>query len=528
MIVRELLFELGFNSVHAERNAKRMDRIVGKLKLNLVRLGAAAVTAAIGLGAAAVKAGNDYQAMSNKLKLVTENLNELKAAQQGVFDIAQRARTSLEASTDLYFGMAKAAEQYGFSQERILRITETTAKLATLASNKDPAGTNAALFQLRQGIMSGQLRGQELNSVLEQATPVADAIARGMGIPFAEIRKLAEKGEITGIAVLKALESQAAITDEEFSKMDRTATQAKQQLKNAFGFFAGKIAEDGDAIQAQIDFYDAVREIIESPGFKDSLVFALKTLTLIIKAVSELIKIFGKLINALGGLDGIVRTVTSALMALATFAIAKAIVGIIAMITHFGFAATAAWYFHGALTAMTGLMGLLSLPVLAVLAGFTALFLVFEDLYNFIQGNDSVIGDLINRWSDFGRIISDALTSPLLPIQRLYNSIVKLLQLVGKAENVELLNFSDALYNKFNGFQGSVDAQYKNAVAIQAQRRAGAVNQQITMQNNNTITVPAGTNKEQAEYISAEVMRAQHAAENRMLREARNNFTEVE
>jgi len=521
MLVRELLFELGFDDAKATRNAKRFDKVIGGLKRNLVRLGAVATTAAIGLGAAALKAGNDYQAMSNKLKLVTDSTNELKAAQEGVFAISQKARTSLEASTDLYFGFSKAAEQYGISQERILRITETTAKLATLASNKDPAGTNAALFQLRQGIMSGQLRGQELNSVLEQATPVADAIARGMGIPFSEIRKMAEKGKITGIAVLEALESQAANTDSEFANLDRTAEQARTQLKNAFGFYAGRLAEDGDAIQAQIEFYDALREIISSGGFRNSLVFALKTMTAIIKVVTKLVEGLNKAINAMGGLERIVRVLGSALLALATVSIARAIIGLIALVAQLGVGFTAAWLLNGAMTVLSGLMALVTWPVLAAVAAFTALFFIFEDLWAWYNGEGSlIVPGLIKMWSWFAEFFTGLWDGLLNTIEEWVDKFLAFIQPAIDAWNA----FRDSKFNPGNWFDG----EEAKEVAATKLMPPSELRQSNVFKPEVTINVPPGTMREQVDYMDSRFRTIMEDQNRKQLREARNNFPEVE
>ncbi len=531
MLVRELLFELGFDDARATKNAKRFDKVIKGVKRNVVRLGAAAGAAAVTLGAKALQAGNDYQEMSNKIKLVTNNLHELKTAQQGVFDISQRARTSLEASTDLYFGFSKAAEQYGISQERILRITETTAKLATLASNKDPAGTNAALFQLRQGIMSGQLRGQELNSVLEQATPVADAIAAGMGIPFSEIRKQAEQGKITGIAVLKALESQAAMTDEQFAKMDRTARQARTQFRNAFGFYAGRVAEDGDAIQAQIEFWDALRDIVSSDSFRGSLIFGLKTMTALIKAAGAAIEAINGVIDKVGGLGDAMRLLASAMLAVVIMSTVKALPTI----------ALWSWYLAGltanAIAAAGGFWALAggvlaaTWPILAIVAAMGILILIIDDLITWLQGGESQIARLFNKqiWLDylwaFKQVFAGIKGYFKGWVDWFMQAISPVLNAIDSVKG-GLSRLKNSNFNPGNWFDGKDNASTQGSAAALLGSRS--VSQSNVFSPQVAITVPPGTMREQVDYMDNRFqgMMDDHFA--RQLREARNNYPEVE
>lgn len=538
MLVRELLFTLGFDSNSAEKNAKRMDRVVDGLKKNLVRLGAVAGTAVIGLGALALRAGNDYQNMANKLKLVTEGSEELEKAQIGVYEAAQRARTGLSTLTDLYFGMANAAQDYGYSQERILRIAETTAKLGTMSGN-DQASVNAALFQLRQGIGSGVLRGQELNSVLEQAKPVADAIAAGMGIPFKEIRAQAEKGKITGLAVLQALESQALKTDEQFAKMDRTAGQAKEQLKNAFGFFAGRTAKENDVVAAQVEFYDEIKKIIVDPAFQKLLVTS-------VKAISAIISGFGKLVNkvydlatALTASEEAIRKVKSAFTTLIVLITVKAIPSIALYTWYFGGLAASAWTAAGGLMGVAGAVWAILWPLALISAAIYGLYKLIEDLYILFEGGPSVI-------RKFSGEVAEILTLLLWPIEKVYNGFVRLLNLFGA--DFELQDFSASLKEaidragrKFEigdigidliNKSGLFDTDFTNNSLLDVGRMSGfsKTSNQLSVVNNTPVTlnVPAGTNAEQANYITDLITKGISENTRTIFREAQSNFTEVE
>jgi len=86
------------------------------------------------------------------------------------------------------------------------------------------------------------LRGQELNSVMEQTPAVAQAIARGLGITIGQLRKFAEEGKLTAEAVVTALKDQGSIIDDEFTKIPPTYGQALQ----VFGTGLSRVVNEVD------------------------------------------------------------------------------------------------------------------------------------------------------------------------------------------------------------------------------------------------------------------------------------------
>ncbi|WP_373224514.1 tape measure protein, partial [Proteus mirabilis] len=82
------------------------------------------------------------------------------------------------------------------SQQKVAELTETVSK-AVAISGASATAAQAALTQFGQALASGQLRGEELNSVMEQTPALAKAIADGMNVSVGELRKKAQDGEMT-------------------------------------------------------------------------------------------------------------------------------------------------------------------------------------------------------------------------------------------------------------------------------------------------------------------------------------------
>lgn len=199
-----------------------------------VRL-AAGLAASLGAGlsiAGLVRASDEASNIAAKLRLATKDAQAFAIAQRSVFDIAQRTRTSLAATVDLYTRIERSTRAIGVNQATQLQLTETINQAAQISGAG--ASADAALFQFSQGLAAGTLRGEELNSVLEQTPRLAQAIADGMDLPIGKLRKVAEDGKLTSEAVLRALLSQSATLQAEFGKFPPTIASGFTAIRNAF------------------------------------------------------------------------------------------------------------------------------------------------------------------------------------------------------------------------------------------------------------------------------------------------------
>jgi tape measure domain-containing protein len=179
-----------------------------------------------------IGAADELNTLNARIKLVTNSTEEYNRAQVALFDLAQRTRSSLGSTIDLYAKIAQSTKDANVGQEVLLSVVETINQAVQL-SGASAQAAEAALVQLGQGLGSGTLRGEELNSVLEQTPALADAIAKGMGITRAELRKYGEEGKITSEQVIKALLAQRDVVAEQFASLPLTVGQSVTLLKNA-------------------------------------------------------------------------------------------------------------------------------------------------------------------------------------------------------------------------------------------------------------------------------------------------------
>ena len=183
-----------------------------------------------------------WTATTNQLRLVTSSTEQLASTQEKLFQLAQNTRSSLEGTVDLYSKLARTTGDLGLSQDELLQIT-TTVNQAIQASGAPAASAEAALVQLGQGFAAGALRGEELNSVMEQTPRLARAIADGMGISIGALREFGAEGALTAETVTKALLSQGDVVRDEFLKTEQTVGSAFTNLCNSLTKVVGKINE---------------------------------------------------------------------------------------------------------------------------------------------------------------------------------------------------------------------------------------------------------------------------------------------
>ncbi|MCU1178287.1 tape measure protein, partial [Stenotrophomonas maltophilia] len=223
---------------------------------------AVGVTSALVAVKSAVGKADEWTNLNNRLRLVTQGQAQFAAAQADVIRIAGAARQPLGATAELYQRIAMNQEALGLSGRDLARVVETISKTMVI-SGTSAAGADAALVQLGQAFASGTLRGEELNSVLEQAPALAQAIAKGLNVPIGKLRELGAAGKLSSQQVINALQSQAGAVDEAFGKMDSTVGQAMTLFNNNLQVMIGRADEATGASKALAAGISAVGSNLE-------------------------------------------------------------------------------------------------------------------------------------------------------------------------------------------------------------------------------------------------------------------------
>lgn len=170
-----------------------------------------------------------------RLDLVIEGMNEAGTTadqlQQRIMQSANRSRASYLDTADAISKMGIMAGDAFGSTDELVQFTELINKQFTIAG-ASAEGQSAAMLQLTQAMSSGVLRGEELNSIFEQAPTIIQTIADYLDVPIGRIRDMAANGEITAEIVKNAMLSSADEISRKFESMPYTYSQVWTMAQN--------------------------------------------------------------------------------------------------------------------------------------------------------------------------------------------------------------------------------------------------------------------------------------------------------
>ncbi|MDC5101009.1 tape measure protein [Acinetobacter baumannii] len=198
---------------------------------------------------AAINNMDTYTGLQNRLKLVTSSQVELNQALKDTFNIAQVTGQAWDSTAQVYQRFADNAKRLGITLQQTSSLTETVAK-AIAISGGSAASAEAALVQFGQALASGVLRGEEFNSIAEQAPGLLKAIATGLDTNIGQLRGMAAEGKLTADVVVKSLERAKVSVDELFGKTDFTIGNSLTMLNNSITQFIGEAGKGSGAAQA--------------------------------------------------------------------------------------------------------------------------------------------------------------------------------------------------------------------------------------------------------------------------------------
>ena len=166
-----------------------------------------------------------------RLDLMNDGLQTTAELQDMIVKSANRSRAAYSTTADAVAKMGIMAGDAFSSNEELIAFSELINKQFTIAGTS-AAGIDAAMLQLTQAMSSGVLRGEELNSVFEQAPTIIQTIADYLGVPIGKIREMAAEGQITSTIVKNAMLASADEINAKFASMPMTFSQVWTIAKN--------------------------------------------------------------------------------------------------------------------------------------------------------------------------------------------------------------------------------------------------------------------------------------------------------
>lgn len=233
---REELARMGAQLEEVENQTRRTGGAAESMKSKFMHA-AAAVGAALSIKNIIGLADAMTQTEA-RLNLITGDLEKTAALQDQIMASANRSRASYQSTADAVAKMGIMAKDAFNNTDELVAFTELINKQFTIAG-ASVAGQEAAMMQLTQAMASGVLRGEELNSIFEQAPTIIQTIADHLGVSVGEIRAMAAEGQITAQVVKEAMLGSAKEINDQFNDMPYTFAQVWTMMQNilleAFG-----------------------------------------------------------------------------------------------------------------------------------------------------------------------------------------------------------------------------------------------------------------------------------------------------
>lgn len=202
-----------------------LDDKVGKAK-NL----AATIGASVGLKKL-TELSDQMTSTTARLNFIVDDGGSVKALEAKIMASAQRSRAAYLDTASAIASMGANAGAAFTSNDELIAFMEQVNKQFVIGG-ASAQGQAAAMLQLTQAMAAGALRGEELNSILENAPGIARAIEQYMGIAEGSIKSYAEKGAVSATVVKNALLSIADETNAKFNGMAMTWGQVWTQMGN--------------------------------------------------------------------------------------------------------------------------------------------------------------------------------------------------------------------------------------------------------------------------------------------------------
>lgn len=355
MVIRELLIRLGLTG--SDTVGKGLDKVDGKVDKTIQSFNALGGVLATVFGAVTIsniaKTADTMQSLESRVGLLPQTVGDVGEAFDAVAKKATENRMGIQAYAEVYTRIGNAAQDYLKTSEEVEKVTSTLSQ-ALVVGGATAQEQASAFLQFSQALGSGTLQGDEFRAMAEAAPQYLDQLAKSLGYPRGELKKLASEGKLTTKEVIQATMNMSDYFNKMYKRIPMTIGQALVLVNNRWSMFINRLNRSSGAVTWVANKFLWMADKVE---------YSLDIVT-----------------DALGGAENAVKILGVALGA-------AGLVG-------------AVYLLSAAFTALTS-------PVFLIIAALAALFLVGEDVNKWLSGSPSLLGDMIGPVTEY----TDAINS---------------------------------------------------------------------------------------------------------------------
>lgn len=250
--------ELATGAATAERDVTRLSRSVNSAVTAVGAL--ASIRVAQRLGGEFLAAADRAGQLEARMRLNTSGQEEYRYAMERSQSVARNAYKSINDVAEIAIRSADPMRQLGFSIRDTLDLTEALS-LSLVISAANTEKSSATIDQFSKAMQNGTLRGQQFQSVVENAPRFVSALEAALGKTRAELVKMAEDGQLT-VSELAKVAGQLAVLRDETESMPTTVEDARVRFADAFQNWAGDVNSVINANKGLVAVIDVTGEHI--------------------------------------------------------------------------------------------------------------------------------------------------------------------------------------------------------------------------------------------------------------------------
>ena len=392
---------------------------------------------------------NDYTQSKARLNLVNDSNQTTDELTNKIWQSAQRSGSEYQPTRDMVTQISMNAPDTFGSNDEAIGFAELINKSFDIAGTSD-SGKESVIYNLTQALSSGTLRGQDLNSVLQNAPNIVQNIADYLETPVGQIKELASEGKITAGIVKNAMFAASDEINTNFEKIPMTWARIGTEIKNTIYMLF-------------VPVFQQLEDLANSPaieGFK----------TLVLSIISTVATVVGYIVSAVSSTASWVAGVVSNNIETVKLVLSL-LIGVLS-------ALAAKAIITGIITA--GSFMLSHMPLMLLIAGIALIIFILHEMgvtadnvLKFIGGTlgwlygvvFNIIAQIWNIVATFAESIANFFHDPLGSIVRLFaglaDSVLGLLETIaGGIDAVFGSNLSSAISGWRDGLSDMVAEKF--------------------------------------------------------------------
>lgn len=314
MNVGGVYYDVELNTGQLVQDSRKADSALRgvELRMGAVALAVKALAAALALVKMA-QVADDMRLLAARVEVAAGSIERGAEAMNALARISVRTQTALADSVAVFTRLNSSITQMGGTQQDTLRITELLA-MAIKVSGASAGEAASAMTQFGQALGSGQLQGDELRSLLENAPYLMKQLAAGIGVPVGALKQLGEEGKLTADVVTAALTKAAGQIETDFKRLPQTfeaammalvdqlraASQAADDLSGTSSVLTGVANGTAEAVGMLADQLRAATGEANTLGRNDAIGEWSRRTTLVLSYVADAADVTWQTLSVLG------------------------------------------------------------------------------------------------------------------------------------------------------------------------------------------------------------------------------------